>query len=385
MPWWKVIAIILLDLKKARASEIYEHKFLKPKIQASKSNENDKFINTWLSYYSESGNPQDRKYPTIFQKEENSLWSIKENVFKDEYPELYTLYQDINAFNANQETSVEEKRYRFVTFHQSYSYEEFIEGLKPISPSDDEYEGNEKILQYKIKPGIFKELCIEASKNPNEKYVIFIDEINRGNIANIFGELITLIEEDKRGKLKLTLPYSKDSFSVPPNVDVIGSMNTADRSVEAMDIALRRRFSFIEISPDENLVEQPEFIPLTELDIKKIFQTINQRIEKLLDKDHCIGHSYFMKLGNSQEEFLDKLRQSFKNKIIPLLQEYFYGNPSKIGLVLGSEFIKEKPNTIEFKKGFDDELAIEFKDKKIFQITNSNNWTLAKFKSIYES
>lgn len=173
-------------------------------------------------------------------------------------------------------------------------------------------------------------------------YVLIIDEINRGNVSQIFGELITLIETDKReGKkeaLSLTLPYSKKEFSVPSNVHLIGTMNTADRSVEALDSALRRRFSFEFLPPDESKVPEllGENIPL-----RKVFSAINDRLTYLLDEDHQIGHSYFISIKD-----LDDLKHCFQNKIIPLLREYFFKDFGKIRMVLGNGFVnKSNPNS----------------------------------------
>lgn len=179
-------------------------------------------------------------------------------------------------------------------------------------------------------------------KNTNQNFVLIIDEINRGNVSQIFGELITLIEEDKRlGKaeaLKATLPYSKEKFYVPHNLYIIGTMNTADRSVEALDAALRRRFSFEEMTPRYNLDElEYEFAGIK---ASKLLETINNRIEKLLDKDHKIGHSYFMLKDEKKAE--DKMQSAFYKNIIPLLQEYFFGDYGKIGLVLGEGFVRLK-------------------------------------------
>lgn len=173
-----------------------------------------------------------------------------------------------------------------------------------------------------------------------KKYVLIIDEINRGNISNIFGELITLIENDKREDrdeaLELTLPYSNDSFSVPSNLYILGTMNTADRSVEALDTALRRRFSFVEMMPSDDDVSDD----FDGIDLKEVLNTINERVELLVDRDHTIGHSYFMNLNG-----LDDLVSAFKDKIVPLLQEYFYGDYGKIGLVLGNGFVKQNDNS----------------------------------------
>ena len=157
--------------------------------------------------------------------------------------------------------------------------------------------------------------------------MLIIDEINRGNVSQIFGELITLIEEDKRtGEdevLTATLPYSKKTFSVPPNLYIIGTMNTADRSVEALDTALRRRFSFEPMLPDTTKIkESPAGINLPEM-----LNVINARLEALLSKDHTIGHAWLMKIDT-----MEKLQSAFKNKILPLLQEFFYNDYAKIGL-----------------------------------------------------
>ena len=174
----------------------------------------------------------------------------------------------------------------------------------------------------------------------SKNYVLIIDEINRGNVSSIFGELITLLETDKRKgnkeELEVILPYSKELFSIPNNLHIIGTMNTADRSVEALDTALRRRFEFKEMMPDYSVIKD-EIVG--EIKLSKVLETINQRIELLIDRDHTIGHSYFVGVDTKE-----KLASAFRNKIVPLLQEYFYGDYGKIGLVLGKGFIKKEKN-----------------------------------------
>ena len=217
-----------------------------------------------------------------------------------------------------------------------------------------------------------KEIDFEETKN----HVLIIDEINRGNVSAIFGELITLLDEDKRKgnpeQIEVVLPYSGDKFSVPNNVYIIGTMNTADRSVEALDTALRRRFSFVEMQPKPDILSK-----VGEVDLRKLLKTINQRIEVLIDKDHQIGHSYFIGI-----EDLDGLRRTFKDKIIPLLEEYFYGDFGKIGLVLGGAFIESVENKTTFPKNFEYEKDF-LEDKKIYHITPSKDWDEKAFKSIY--
>jgi 5-methylcytosine-specific restriction protein B len=178
-------------------------------------------------------------------------------------------------------------------------------------------------------------LSKQAGQSERSPKVLIIDEINRGNISKIFGELITLIEPSKRQgadeALKVILPYSKTEFGVPDNVYIIGTMNSADRSLAALDLALRRRFDFIEMPPDANTLAG---ITVGDIDVKTMFETINQRIEVLLGRDYCIGHAYFLPLENNQN--LGLLASIFKNKIIPLLQEYFFEDWARIAQVLNS-------------------------------------------------
>lgn len=225
------------------------------------------------------------------------------------------------------------KRYDFVTFHQSYSYENFIEGIRP------EYIPSTGGIDYSPKDGVFKALCDEARKKPEKEYAIFIDEINRGNISEIFGELISLIEVDKRegetGALSVLLPYSKSSFSVPSNVNVYGTMNTADRSIDQIDIALRRRFKFIPMLPSAKTIENELHLDgadahnIDGVDLIKIFDTINSRIELLLDSQHLLGHALFIKCRT-----VDDIANVIRNSVVPLLEEYFFDDVQKIQLIL---------------------------------------------------
>jgi len=434
----------------------------------------------------------------------------------------------------------------FTTFHQSMSYEDFIEGIKPKTV--------DSLVQYEIEDGIFKRICDKArytagnfeivlekfkqdiseedgksaitinapgtsfdiifrgtnvfyvqphssvkvnawypvninnirkafetdsydglynptyirealnylkkkydlkkANKPEENiknYVLIIDEINRGNVSQVFGELITLIEEDKREganeELQIQLPYSKQAFSVPKNLYIIGTMNTADRSVEALDTALRRRFAFKEMMPqpallhpkqmlcnfwnsDEHLeieydgwMKEPyksrtdafyELIGMsreletrildtdftserldwfiedldevgdnefTGIRLEKMLQKINERLEAILTKDHTIGHAWLMKVHS-----LEDLQGAFKNKILPLLQEFFYNDYAKIGLVLGDVFVLQKSVGKSLFSNFKDnsELASDYEDKVIYTLANTADIDLDGFKSIYK-
>ncbi|WP_312356509.1 AAA family ATPase [Empedobacter sp.] len=409
-----------------------------------------------------------------------------------------------NAFKEEYKRLVNEGQILFTTFHQSMTYEDFIEGIKPVI---EENEDGAKSVVYEVKNGIFKEICKNAEKPPFEKlevkknysfddafndlvleaneklenneqlflpiltenlglkivgisdrgnlilkpiysddakeyivsysraeklqqvfpdlsviknidkefraviggsnstaywsvlnyinnkinsekkstsqnialppkpFVLIIDEINRGNVSQIFGELITLIEEDKRlgnnEELEVTLPYSKEKFGVPSNLHIIGTMNTADRSVEALDTALRRRFVFEEMLPKYELEELQQ--NLYGFSASDILKTINLRIEKLLDRDHQIGHAYF--IHKNEITIID----SFYKNIIPLLQEYFFGDYGKIGLVLGKGFIQEdsdfKDNKIEtsFFASFNYDNAEDFENRISYRVLGLND------------
>ena len=224
----------------------------------------------------------------------------------------------------------EQERVEFVTFHQSYAYEDFIEGVRPVLEGKD--------LAYKLHEGIFKRICQRACKDPDNKYVLIIDEINRGNIAKIFGELITLLEPSKRlgneDEAKATLPYSPDPFGVPPNLYILGTMNTADRGIALLDTALRRRFHFVERMPNPESVEKD----IEGVDGQELLKAINRRIKAKLDREHQIGHTYLIRKTSIKE-----LAAAFQHQIMPLLQEYFYDDWEKIRFVLnGNPFIAEE-------------------------------------------
>ncbi|EMK6570699.1 AAA family ATPase, partial [Campylobacter jejuni] len=387
----------------------------------------------------------------------------------------------------------------FTTFHQSYGYEEFVEGIKPHIDSEE----NSKEVEYEIKDGIFKELCKKAldnykvslltqeefvksedlenkieifldelvdqqkfiekiqsggfkleeynekyriitddtnanlylnleifktllenkdkiingrsikqilnnkhrrqidsyyfqlvklfkereqdykvDNNPSEKpelkpYIIIIDEINRGNVSKIFGELITLIEASKRigekEELKVTLPYSGEKFGVPKNVYIIGTMNTADRSITSLDTALRRRFEFIEMMPDVSKLS----MDCEGINLQELLKAINTRIEYLLDREKTIGHAFFISVEN-----LESLKKVFKNRIIPLLQEYFYNDYALIDAVLNKNGMLEI--SVENKDYLKNMTEFIESDKIVYKFSDSNNWNKDTFIKIYK-
>lgn len=305
------------------------------------------------------------------------------------------------------ESYVKDGQIAFCTFHQSLGYEDFIEGIKPVEP-----ESKDEQLSYVVKDGIFKEMCINASfsfvqdyntqdkeysyedkkriietlknedferENPKQ-YVLIIDEINRGNVSQVFGEIITLMEDDKRlgadEALKAILPYSKENFGVPCNLHIIGTMNTADRSVEALDTALRRRFAFINLQPE------PDKLTTTEdgIILSEMLSTINNRLEILKDADHTIGHAWLWNVKN-----VAQLKEVFRVKILPLLQEYFYNDYEKLGLVLGDAFfephVQVNSNVFaDFSGG--NGLALQYDQSWQFRLKPVEKLTISDFKTL---
>ena len=364
LSWWQVITIVLLDINKASVTEIYDHELIK--IKGSQSSSKTIVPTIWGQLQAhtikecQNVNVEKRQNPLYFSKDENSNWTIDLQLVNELYPEILKIYNSFKNFNPSPNKLI--KNYEFITFHQSYSYEDFIEGIKP------DLESEENDIKYKIEDGIFKRIANKAKRDPLNKYALFIDEINRGNVSQIFGELITLIEEDKRlgndEALEVTLPYSKEKFGVPSNLYIIGTMNTADRSVEALDTALRRRFVFEEMPPQYDLdgLQQELF----GFKAGKILETINLRIEKLLDRDHQIGHAYF--INKNETTIID----SFYKNIIPLLQEYFFGDYGKIGLVLGEGFVRKNEYKSVFAL-FKDYDASQFEERESFKILGIND------------
>jgi 5-methylcytosine-specific restriction enzyme B len=414
-------------------------------------------------------------------------------------PKLYDLYKDdreelTRIFRQHLICDWDniEGQIAFITFHQSVSYEDFIEGIKPIIRP-----GDSTMVHYEIADGIFKRMCMEASRssgyyvnieglkkpltkdlfeefyyafseslplqsessspiilktkegnpfelfqnsvnsivvkagekrtgqnvsfnelwsvlfenksptyksyeniiidkiledkkfeestidNRNKKYVLIIDEINRGNVSGIFGELITLIEDTKRQseteELTVMLPYSKKTFSIPKNIFIVGTMNTADRSVEALDTALRRRFVF------EEKMSEPWKLSnnIDGIDLQQMLYKINERLQIILDRDHTIGHAWLIGCSSVKQ-----LQAIFSEKIMPLLKEYFYNDYSKIGLILGKAFFKEIPKYdqkvfADFDR-VDNETKRELAEKSIFQLRIPPDEELVlAFKSIY--
>lgn len=360
LTWTQLTAIALYELGgKAKVAALEQHPLIKAKQAAGPtkwrlSSRLWGLLQTHTVANSKTVNYKSRVGEPMFDKQKDSTW-----VLVVDLPEEL---QDVIKQRKAPASASTLDDFTFVTFHQAYGYEDFIEGIRPkVEVSGDDEAG---ALSYALEDGAFMKAARAALRlagyegslhdfcglTHDERkaqfasarlYAVFIDEINRGNVARIFGELITLLEDDKRlgaeNEIIVQLPYSKKKFGVPPNLHVIGTMNTADRSIEALDTALRRRFEFQELPPRPELLR---FDIEGGIEPEEMLRAINRRLEKLYDRDHCIGHAYLYALRDNPT--LEGLKHVFRNKLIPLLQEYFYGDWGKIGLVLGEDFVRKR-------------------------------------------
>jgi len=281
-----------------------------------------------------------------------------------------------------------ESEYLYLEKYENYKHSRKVKWLLPEAKVIDFYEinGNTSFANssiHEINPNkekffnLIPEQNIEIKDdNKSKNYILIIDEINRGNISKVFGELITLIEDSKRAgndeAVEITLPYSGDKFSVPKNLYIIGTMNTADRSIAPIDTALRRRFVFEEMAPNPNLVSKN----IEGVNLQELLTAINTRIEYLYDRDHTIGHAYLLDVKT-----LDDLKFAFKNKILPLLEEYFYEDWANIDMVLNSnDFIKTKEDNSKYLSNINN----KYNGKKIYEIKDESNWKIKNFIKIYD-
>lgn len=224
-----------------------------------------------------------------------------------------------------------------LTFHPSYSYEDFVEGFRPVETGDG-------ALSLRLEAGIFKRICQAAIASPKKKFLVLIDEINRANIAKVFGELITLLEMDKRGLL-VTLPQSKESFCIPPNLFVLGTMNTADRSIKLLDAALRRRFAFVELMPEPRLLQGGT---VNGLCLDDFLEGLNRRIAGNQGREKQIGHSFLLDEGEPLAD-PDEFARRFRQEILPLLQEYCYEDYGALAAYIGGALVDAENQTLNFE------------------------------------
>ena len=262
----------------------------------------------------------------------------------------------------------EEGRIEFITFHQSYGYEEFIEGLRPETGQTESGDQTSPGFRLVAKDGVLKRI---AKRSLNTEipvpHVLVIDEINRANVSKVLGELVTLLEEDKRqgadNEVTVELPHSGEHFALPPNLYILGTMNTADRSIALLDTALRRRFEFVELAPDPGKLQAAK--KATGIDLPAILRAMNERLEWLIDRDHQIGHAWLMNVETRGD--VDRI---MRHKIIPLISEYFYDDWKKVRAVLGGtdDFVESK--RLAPPPGLDGDIGEERRQWKVCESFN---------------
>ncbi len=393
LTWFEVIAIALADLgRPAEAREVIAHPFVQAKyVEREPPTKLGPYVHATLQGHtvreSKTVHYERRTNPLVFDKTADSKWFLPAGLPEDLRPE-----PGPPALPATPDNQF------FVTFHPSFTYEDFVEGIRPESDEDG------GPVRYPLRAGIFKQACERAVQLTGfdrglaefcalpatertrlladaQPAVLFVDEINRGNVARILGELITLIEPDKRlgadQELVVTLPGSRQRFGVPSNLWIVGTMNTADRSVVALDVALRRRFAFEECPPRPELLDG---VLVDGLDLGKLLRTINRRLLVLRDRDHLIGHAFFLPLKAAPT--LDGLRRVFRESVLPLLLEYFHDDLGRVGLVLGPSWVSRAAGNDVFAKGFDHDHRDDLAERPVWEIANVDTLPIEAFRAI---
>lgn len=328
--WREVICLIFLDFKNkhqelVKVPELLEHPFF---VAKAAQNLRDKNLSAtaWsvLQQFSDDDSTtvryKNRAAQAYFDKDVNGAWYLLPEV----EPFLTNLHEQLREFHQacqqNKTKANRFERFSMVSFHQAYGYEEFVEGIRPILNNES---ATSQAMSYTIRDGAFLALCQRAARDPSRRYAMLIDEINRANVSRVFGELLSLIEPDKRlgmpNAMTVSLAYSGRKFGIPSNVDIFATMNSQDVSLAPLDLAFRRRFRFIECPPI------PELLPLIPidnginnemLDLAKTLTGLNQRLVETLGVEARLGHAFFMNIHNIKD-----LQSALIQQIIPQLAQ----------------------------------------------------------------
>lgn len=343
LSWREVICLVFLDEKQKgksllKVAEITAHPFFIAKL---KINNREKAIANTAWSTLQQFSPTDSKNVLVknkssqafFDKDESSNWFLLPNSL----PLLTDLQIQLNDYQTaiNSQFQPKIERFSLVSFHQAYGYEEFVEGIRPKIADNGQ-------MTYSVEQGAFLKLCEKAKSDPNHRYAMLIDEINRANVSRVFGELMSLIEPSKRAgqadAITVNLAYSGNPFSVPSNVDIYATMNTQDHSLTPLDLAFRRRFRFVECLPQPEQLEQV-MVDGEVLDLAQILTALNQKISQTLGKDSQLGHSFLMGI-----ESLDDLAEAFEQTIIPQVAQACQNNGTVLQTIFGKELINIAQN-----------------------------------------
>lgn len=339
LSWRDVICLVFLDFQHQgktllKVPEILSHSFFITKATANDRDENLSQT-AWgtLMMYSDKNSVRvkyhKRASQAFFDKDESSNWFLLE----DSLPLLSDLQAQLNDYHTviNSQYQPKIERFSLVSFHQAYGYEEFVEGIRPKIADNGQ-------MTYSVEKGVFLRLCERANADPNHRYAMLIDEINRANVSRVFGELMSLIEPSKRrgqvDAMSVTLAYSGQKFSVPSNVDIYATMNTQDHSLAPLDLAFRRRFHFVACEPQPQLLGQI-MVDNVEIDLANILTALNQRIRQTLGKDSELGHSFLMNIAS-----LEELALAFEQVVIPQVAQACHNNGQMLQFIFGQELIE---------------------------------------------
>ena len=344
LSWRDVICLIFLNnyqqgRKLLKVPEIIDHQFFRMKAQLNDRKEN---LNqtAWgtLMMYSDKNSVRvkyhRRASQSYFDKDDSSNWFL----LADSLPLLADLQTKLDDYQAAIHSQFQPnylqpklERFSFVSFHQAYGYEEFVEGIRPHIADNGQ-------MSYRIESGAFLRLCQQAKHDPSHRYAMLIDEINRANVARVFGELMSLIEPTKRAgqtdSLSVNLAYSHQPFSVPSNVDIYATMNSQDHSLAPLDMAFRRRFEFIECQPQPQLLGKVMANGI-EIDLAKLLTALNERISQNLAKDSQLGHSFLWGIDS-----LQALSAAFSQSIIPQVAQACQQHGQILQAIFGQTFIR---------------------------------------------
>ena len=344
LSWREVICLVFLDERKKgksllKVAEITNNLFFVTKL---KINQREKAIANTAWSTLQQFSPADSKNVLVknkssqsyFDKDDSSNWFL----LADSLPLLTDLENKLDDYQAAIHSQFQPnylqpklERFSFVSFHQAYGYEEFVEGIRPHIADNGQ-------MSYRVESGAFLRLCQQAKQDPSHRYAMLIDEINRANVARVFGELMSLIEPSKRAgqtdSLSVNLAYSHQPFSVPSNVDIYATMNSQDHSLAPLDMAFRRRFEFIECQPQPQLLGKVMANGI-EIDLAKLLTALNERISQNLAKDSQLGHSFLWGIDSPQA-----LSAAFSQSIIPQVAQSCQHHGQILQAVFGQRFIR---------------------------------------------
>ncbi len=361
LSWREIVCLVLLDFQSkhqdlVKVPEIVNHAFF---VAKAAQNAREKNLNStaWLALRRHS--PADSKTVSFdnrasqsyFDKDNSGAWYLLPESLElltqlsQQLAEFQQAQRDnsVNQSQSNPNQGFSQQRFIMVSFHQAYGYEEFVEGIRPVMAASDHITNSSSQMSYAIQDGAFLKLCQRAANDPEQRYAILIDEINRANVSRVFGELLSLIEPDKRAgmanAMTVHLAYSGRAFSIPANIDIYATMNTQDHSLAPLDIALRRRFRFIECPP------QPELLPIIHVpqnsetdspaatvDLAKLLTGLNNRITQTLGMEAQLGHAFLWSVTD-----LGQLQAVLVEQIIPQLMQATGGQEGTLQYIFRDE------------------------------------------------